>query len=66
MYRIETWENAREIHYTDALNIQQVEANLSRNSDGVRFAVMEDIRKGHTDTYIDFADRTFTVTRLDI
>lgn len=65
MYRIETWENAREIHYTDALNIQQVEANLSRNSDGVRFAVMDDLRKGHTDTYIDFADRTFIVTKLD-
>lgn len=66
MYRIETWENAREIHYTDALNIQQVEANLSRNSDGVRLAVLEDLRKGHTDVYIDFADRTFTITKLDI
>ena len=65
MYRIETWENSREIHYTDSLNITQVEANLSRSGDWVRLAVLEDMRKGHRDVYIDFAERSFTITNLD-
>lgn len=64
MYRIETWESSREIHYTDALDIQQVKANLFRSGDAVRLAVLEDLDKGYTGTYIDFADRTFTVVNL--
>lgn len=64
-YRIETWENTREVHYSESLSRAQVEANLSRSGNEVRLAVCQDLDKRHTDTYTDFANRIFIVTALD-
>lgn len=64
-YRIETWENSHDVHYSDELSRAQVEANLHRSGDEVRLAVLLDLDRKTSGAYVDFAQRTFTVTLLD-
>lgn len=64
-YRIETWVDSTNVHYTDILNKQQVRANLMRTSHEVCLDVLRDLERDHVDVYLDFAHRTFTVNILD-